>query len=580
MSSLRLRNTYSKELETFEPLDPDRGLVTMYCCGPTVYSFAHIGNFRSFLFADVLRRVLERRGLTVRQVMNVTDVGHMTQDHLADATGEDKLAKAARELGKDPFAVAAHFERAFVEDAIRMRLRNFRDDERDDRALHPQATRHIPEMLDLIQSLIERDFAYPSTDGRGEVYFDISKFPEYGRLSGKPIDELEPGARVAVREGKRDPRDFALWKADEKHLMQWDPHGEQGWDPEDLARYRALRPEGVDRRIAAGFPGWHIECSAMARAHLGDRIDIHTGGEDNVFPHHECEIAQSYGATGVTTEAPGGAKDGDAERKTFARYWVHGRHLLVGNRKMSKRDGTFYTVRDLLDPRASEREDLATQLEAIGFAGGRVPPSVLRYALISNHYGQPMNFGLDLLEQARASLGRLQARYDRLREVAVPGQPSEGIVALTTRVEESFDRALDEDLNMPKALAAVFGLVSELNQLEPTGADAAEALASLERIDAVLDVLDREVRSGLMPKAAIESLAAQLGAAGDEPLVSGRSQADVEAAIAHRHAAKKARDFARADAIRSALKSLGITIDDTPEGVRWKHEGEPPRSAS
>ncbi|HEY1551794.1 MAG TPA: cysteine--tRNA ligase, partial [Kofleriaceae bacterium] len=276
---MQLRNTYSRSLETFVPLDPDR--VTMYTCGPTVYSFAHIGNFRSFLFADVLRRVLERRGYAVRQVMNITDVGHMTEDHLADATGEDKLAKAARELGTDPFAVAAHFEREFVRDAISLRLRIYQEPDASDRAAHPRATEYVPQMLAMVNRLVERGFAY--TDASGQVYFEIAKFPAYGALSGKPIDQLEAGARVAVRAEKRDPRDFALWKVDAKHLMQWDapPFGR-------------------------GFPGWHIECSAMSKALLGETIDIHTGGDDNIFPHHECELAQSCCADDITTAAPDG----------------------------------------------------------------------------------------------------------------------------------------------------------------------------------------------------------------------------------------------------------------------------------
>jgi len=258
---LRLTNTHSKTQEEFQPLSAD-GSVRLYSCGPTVYSFAHIGNFRTFLMSDLLRRVLERTGHRVRHVMNITDVGHMTQDHLADAHGEDKLAKAARELGWDPYHVAQHFLTAFEADARALRLRNYSGAEASDPTLHPRATRYIPEMLALIQKLLERNHAY--ADSAGQVYFSIETFPEYGKLSGKVLEELEAGARVEVREEKRDPRDFALWKSDPHHLMQWDsPWGR-------------------------GFPGWHIECSAMSRALLGEgTLDIHTGGEDNIFPHHE-----------------------------------------------------------------------------------------------------------------------------------------------------------------------------------------------------------------------------------------------------------------------------------------------------
>jgi cysteinyl-tRNA synthetase len=558
MPNLRLKNTYTKSTEPFVPLDPSGKRVLLYSCGPTVYSFAHIGNFRSFLLADVLRRVLERNGYVVRHVMNITDVGHMTQDHLADATGEDKLAKAARELGWDPFKVAAHYEAAFVEDAKTLGLEIYSGANAADPELHPRATQHVPEMLAMIQTLLERGFAY--ADGRGQVYFEIAKFPQYGALSGKVIDELEEGARVAVREEKKDPRDFALWKVDEKHLMQWDPHSPAGWPAEDWARLRALLPNGVDPRVGKGFPGWHIECSAMAKARLAPTIDIHTGGEDNIFPHHECEIAQSFGAGGE--DAP----------PSFSRYWVHGRHLLVDGRKMSKRDGTFFTVRDLLDPLGSNRTDLIPRLEAIGFVGGRVPAAVLRYALLSNPYDTQMNFSFDLLAQSKASVERIQSRYDRLREVAAPGEASQALRDLCTTSLKKFGDALDDNLNMPNALAAVFELVGGLNQRELTPADAAEAQRALKSFDAVLGIIDARVRSGVLTKAQIEERIAK----GDLPGYDGLLARDVtdgdlvEAFLVARQAARKAKDFARADAIRDELKRRGVLVDDTPQGTRWK----------
>jgi cysteinyl-tRNA synthetase len=551
MAALRLRNTYSRTQETFSPLAGD-GSVTLYSCGPTVYSFAHIGNFRSFLLGDLLRRVLESRGYAVTHVMNITDVGHLTEDHLADASGEDKLSKAARELGSDPFAIAAHFEKAFVEDARALRLL--------EPARRPQATRYVAEMLAMIQVLIERDFAY--LDSAGQVYFEIAKFPEYGRLSGKDMDELQEGARVAVREEKKDPRDFALWKVDPGHLMKWDPHSPAGWKEEDWARFRSLRPGGVDARIGVGFPGWHIECSAMARATLGPTIDLHTGGEDNVFPHHECEIAQSYGAHGdVTPGAEGAAGAEAAPRKSFARTWLHCRHLLVNGRKMAKRDGTFYTVRDLLDPVASGRPELVAQLEAAGFATGRVPAVVLRYALLSNHYGQPMNFTFELLAAARVSLERLQGTYDRLREVEDAGADGPAAIApLLAGARAAFDAALDDDLNMPVALAAIFGLVRDLNALPSLPpADARAARVLLESFDAVLDVLDRSERSGLIERSRLAALAA------------GAAPVDfIEELLGLRQAARADRDFARADALRDELRRRGVIIEDTPSGVRWK----------
>jgi cysteinyl-tRNA synthetase len=562
MSTLRLRNTYTKSVEPFEPLDPSGRKVTLYSCGPTVYSYAHIGNFRSFLAADVLRRVLERRGYEVRQVMNITDVGHMTQDHIADATGEDKLAEAARKLGTDPFRVAAHFEQAFAEDARTLGLRAYTDPDRLDPALHPRATDHVPEMLAMIQTLLERGYAYP--DGRGQVYFEVAKFPEYGALSGKVLDELEAGARVEVREEKKDPRDFALWKVDDKHLMQWDPHGPKGHAPGGWERLQALVPGGVDVRLAPGFPGWHIECSAMARARLGPVIDLHTGGEDNIFPHHECEIAQSYGAA---AESPA--------RLPFARMWVHARHLCVNNRKMAKRDGTFFTVRDLFDPPANGRPELVPKLEAVGFPGGRVPAAVLRYALVCNQYNQRMNFSFDLLGQARGSVERLQSRFDRLRELAgaaaSAAEATPRVQAAVESGERAFDAALDDDLNMPDALAAVFALVAELNQIELGPGDAALALATFEGIDDVLGVLGRRPRSGMIADERVATLAAgPLPSAEEIAAMTDLDAACIELCVAARKSARAAKDYARGDAIRDHLKQRGVVIEDTPQGVRWK----------
>lgn len=604
MSVLKLKNSYTKSVETFQPLDPSGEKVSMYTCGPTVYSYAHIGNFRSFLMSDVLRRVLERNGYEVRHVMNITDVGHLTEDDVADAQGEDKLQKAAREMGWDPYKLARHYEDAFVEDARHLRMKNYSGGEADMPELHPRAAGHVPEMLELIQKLLENEYAY--IDDAGQVYYDIKKFDEYGKLSGKVIDELEAGARVAVAEHKRDPRDFYLWKVDSKHLMQWDPHSEKGWDPADYVRYRGLLPDGVDARIKPGFPGWHVECSAMSRAHLGALIDIHTGGEDNIFPHHECEIAQSYGAYSTHVPGPHGAPDEGSPRNAFARYWVHGRFLLVNNKKMSKRDGTFYTVRDLLDPRTSARPDLADELEKAGFKDGKVPANVLRYALISNQYTQQMNFGVELLRQARASVERMQTRYDKLRETVGDGTnpdvdetASDKVLELVTKFEEQFDDALNDNLNTPNALAAVFVAINELNTLELGPAEAREALRLMESFDAVLDVLDRSARSGLITRDHVQTWldestlsekashlkhwaeapdreqlwemieAGQLPKYEDLAPVERMDGAMIELFVAIRQAARKARDFKVADGIRDDLKKRGVQLEDTPQGFRW-----------
>jgi cysteinyl-tRNA synthetase len=560
MPTLHLKNSLTKAVEPFQPLDPEGKKVTLYSCGPTVYSYAHIGNFRSFLMGDLLRRVLESQGYAVRHVMNITDVGHMTVDHLADAQGEDKLAKVARELGKDPYQVAAHFEKAFVADAKTLRLKNYLGAEGEDASLHPRATDHVPEMLAMIQTLIERDYAY--VDGNGQVYFEVAKFPEYGALSGKVMDDLECGSRVEVREEKKDPRDFALWKADDKHLMQWDPHGPKGFAKDGWERLQALSPQGIDARIKPGFPGWHIECSAMARAHLGELIDLHTGGEDNVFPHHECEIAQSYGAA-TDTHAP----------KAFAHTWVHARHLMVNGRKMSKSDGTFFTLSNFLDPRGSGRVDIAEKLESMGFPGGTVPANVLRYALMSNSYTQPMNFTFDLLVQSKASIERLQSRYDRLRETAsAAGAASDEVRAILDKGLAGFNGALADNLNTPNALAALFDAVGELNQRELSPADATAALAFFESVDAVLDVLDRRPRSGLITA---EALATRVTAGGlptrDElGAMTELSPEAIEALAAARKAARGAKDYAFGDAIRDHLKQHGVVIEDTAQGIRWK----------
>jgi cysteinyl-tRNA synthetase len=596
---LRLHNTRTRASEPFVPLDPAGRRVLLYSCGPTVYSYAHIGNFRSFLLADLLRRVLERRGYQVRHVLNITDVGHMTEDHLADATGEDKLARAARELGWDPFEVARHFESAFAADARSLRLKNYSQPDADDASLHPRATEFIPEMLAMIQALLDKDFAY--VDELGQVYFEIAKFPEYGQLSGKRLDELEAGARVELREGKRDPRDFALWKVDKKHLMQWDPHTGAGFRGDAFARLQRLLPGGVDARVQTGFPGWHIECSAMSRACLAELIDIHTGGEDNIFPHHECEIAQSCAALDLSMPTT----DGTGASRNFARYWVHARHLLVDGRKMSKRDGTFYTARNLLDPEASGRADLVEPLSRLGFPEGRVPPAVLRLALMSCSFSLPTNFSFDSLAQARATVQRLQGRYERLREVASQADGGGSDVDATVeqaaaRLALDFDDALDDNLDTASAMAAVHAFVSELNQLELTPRAARRALRAIEDLDEVLVVLDRRVQSGVVSRSELEQWrdgaflaqrAAQLAAWRDHPerapllaaLQAGRlpepagadavTELDGDIVIlllALRHAAKADKQYPRADALRLKLQAARATIEDVADGVRWK----------
>ena len=424
---IQFYNSLTNQVEKFHTLEP--GIVRMYNCGPTVYDYAHIGNFRSFLFADVLRRFLEFTGYKVDQVMNLTDVGHMTEDQLADGGGEDKMEAAAKRLKEakkqgqapvdnpsDPFQVAEYYIDAFVSDA---KLLNMRVADEYPQKM-PRATENIDRMIKMVGQLIERDHAYVADDGA--VYFDVQSFPSYGCLSGNTLDNVISGAGGRVQEehqtGKRHAADFLLWKADPRHLMRWpSPWGE-------------------------GYPGWHIECSAMAMGLLDTpTLDIHTGGEDNIFPHHECEIAQSTGATG----------------EPFAKYWMHARHLFVEGEKMSKSKGNFFTVRELF--------------------GKGVDPAVLRYELIRAHYRSNLNFTFKGLEDSEKSVRRI-------REFAAKG-PAETVEAPVelTEVEQEFADALADDLNMSGALGILFKWMS-------TATPDAANVAVLRRIDSVLGVIE------------------------------------------------------------------------------------------
>lgn len=469
--SLSLYNTLGKKKVAFEPREP--GVVRMYNCGPTVYNYAHIGNFRSFMLADLLRRYLEYQGLEVHQVMNITDVGHLTQDDIDE--GEDKIEKAAREKQIDPYEIVDRYTQAFMEDLAILNMKSARE--------YPRATQHIPEMLASIATLIERGHAY---EVDGEVYYDVKSFGPYGNLSGNTVENLEAGARVELDPKKRSPYDFALWKKDEKHLMQWDsPYGR-------------------------GFPGWHIECSSMSKKYLGDTLDLHTGGEDNIFPHHECEIAQAEGETG----------------ETFVRYWVHARHLFVDGEKMSKSKGNFYTLRDLLEK---------------GLDG-----LAIRYALVSTHYRQPYNLTLEGLEGAAKAQGRLNDFVRRMNDRAEDEGEGGEIEAYAAQAVAEFERAMDDDLNTSAALAAVHNFCREVNRVAPRGKGARAAVDFLKKVDGVFGVL------------------------GDDSGGEAGLDADIDALVQERQEARKNKDFARSDEIRDQLKAMGIALEDTPEGVRWK----------
>ncbi len=465
--ALRFYNTLTQQVETFTPLS-DR-VVRMYTCGPTVYNYIHIGNLRTFTFQDILRRWLRARGYTLDHVMNITDV-------------EDKIIRNAAAAHKSIYDYTAVYTQAFLEDIATLRL------ERPERMV--KATEHIPEMVSAIEKLSERGFTYVS---EGSVYFRIANFPSYGKLSHNDFSGIRAGARVDVDEyDKDDARDFVLWKAKKPD--------EPGWETP----------------LGAGRPGWHIECSVMAMKYLGETLDIHTGGVDLMFPHHENEIAQSEALTG----------------KPFVRYWLHAEHLIVEGQKMSKSLGNYYTLRDLLDK---------------GYA-----PEALRYLLESVPYRKKLNFTFEGLKAAATSIERLRNYKLRLETAKLAEGSNEKLVERTEAARRAFGEALDDDLNTAEALAAVFEYIRDTNTAMDSGefraGNAANALELLKEFDAVFDVLRPTVEAG------------------------GLSDAEIDALVAERMAAKKSRNFTRADQIRAELAEKGVVLEDTKEGVRWKRQ--------
>jgi cysteinyl-tRNA synthetase len=479
MQELRLHNTLSGKTEPFIPLVP--GEVRMYTCGPTVYDYAHIGNFRTFVFQDILRRYLKQRGLKLTHVMNLTDVDDRI---IANA--------AAGKVGIREYT--EKYVQAFFADC---------------RALSVQApehwiraTDHIPAMVDLIERLQQKSFTYSS---EGSIYYRIAKFPRYGKLSKVDLTGIQAGARVDNdRYEKESARDFALWKAPKP--------GEHFWETQ----------------IGPGRPGWHVECSAMAMQYLGETLDIHTGGIDLAFPHHENEIAQSEGATG----------------KPFARYWIHAEHLLVEGEKMSKSLGNFYTMRDLY--------------------GKGYKPSALRYALASVPYRRQLNFTFDGLEQATNSVERLRNFADRVKQGRFPAGSPSGFTGRAEKALVELDAGLADDLNTAVALGATFDLLREANtamdsaQFGQEDADAARRfLAAFDEVFAVLEDND----------------AAKLAELGFGSADAVLPATEVESRIAERQAARQRRDFARSDEIRKELADRGIILEDNKDGsVRWKRK--------
>ena len=501
MREIRFYNTLTHREEPFETIEP--GKVSMYNCGPTVYDFAHIGNFRAFVFADVLRRFLELAGYDVTQVMNITDVGHMTEDQLADGGGEDKMAVAMQKLKQskkqgvaevdnpsDPYQVAAYFTDAFLHDAKSLGMKIALEHDAHPERM-PRATEHVEKsMIPMIQRLLDQNHAYRAEDGA--VYYSVESFPDYGRLSGNTLDQLKGGAGGRVlgehQKGKRHPADFLLWKPDPSHIMKWDS------------------PFGT------GYPGWHIECSAMATAVLGrETIDIHTGGEDNIFPHHECEIAQTCGATG---------------HERFANYWLHTRFLLVEGQKMSKSKGNFFTVRDLLTGNVPGRD------------GRGVDPAVIRFELMRAHYRSNMNFTLKGLEDAASAVARLREAASAWSQ-ACHGEAHE--VGDDHPVVARFLDDLADDLNVAGAIGVAF------EYLKSDPSDPAEALGVIRKLDTVLRVLEHRESA---------------------PSETPDGDAEAEAKARQLDEARAAKDFDRADALRAELQEAGYDVKTTRDGTK------------
>jgi cysteinyl-tRNA synthetase len=491
--TLRLFNTLTGQLDPLEPADGKA--LRMYACGPTVYDYGHIGNFRTFLQVDVLRRILLLSGMRVRHVMNITDV-------------DDKIIRNAIEAGIPIGEYTERYVKAFFEDMDALRIQRPEEIAR--------ATAHIPQMVALVEKLAAAGAAYKTEDG--SWYFKLSAFPEYGKLSKKDLSGMEDGARVDVDEYEKDSaRDFALWKATKP--------GETSWET----------------AIGNGRPGWHIECSAMAMEYLGESFDLHAGGEDLMFPHHENEIAQSETAT----------------HKQFARHWMHVRFLLVDGRKMSKSEGNFYTPRDLL---------------LKGFKA-----SAIRLALIAVPYRRQFNFTFDSLTDATNAIDRLRTFRARLTAGNFAIGENSAMQEAAKKTKGEFRDALADDLNTADALAPVFELVragnTAIDQGQFFAGDRDAILPVLEDFDAVFDVL--EDRDAEATRRALE-WAKETGRMADvaPELLAAQSLTDeaIEALVAERTAAKKARNFARADQIRNELAEKGVVIEDSKDGVRWKRK--------
>ena len=493
MAALELFNTLSGRVERLEPVGAPA--LRMYACGPTIYDYGHIGNFRTFLHVDVLRRFLRQQGVAVEHVMNVTDV-------------DDKIIRNALAAGVPIAEYTARFEKAFFEDMEALGI------ERPEHV--PRATEHIAEMVTLIERLAAKDIAYQTEDG--SWYFRIERFPEYGKLSKKDLEGMEDGARVDADEYEKDAaRDFALWKAAKD--------GEPSWET----------------ALGAGRPGWHIECSAMATAILGESFDLHAGGEDLMFPHHENEIAQSEAASG----------------RTFARHWMHVRFLLVEGKKMAKSLGNFYTLRDLL------------------LKGHKA--SAIRYLLLSVPYRHQMNFTFDGLAAATNAIERLRTFHERMQRGGFAEGEDEGVAQVAGKAAGEFIAAMSNDLNTAEAIAAILEMVRAANSAADAGTlrkvNAYQVLGVMRIFDSVFAVLEDRDEERTRAALAWAEAEGRIGEAAPELVLRlALSDAEIDALVAERSEAKKARNFARADAIRAELLAKGVVIEDSKDGARWKRK--------
>jgi cysteinyl-tRNA synthetase len=473
---LNLYNTLTNKKEEFESLNP--GKVGMYTCGPTVYGNIHIGNIRAYILSDTIRRYLEYIGFEVRLIKNITDVGHLTDDDIAQGdSGEDKMLKAALKEKKTPEEIAAFYEEYFKQTEKEMNILPAH--------FFPRATAHVPQMIKIIEGLIAKGFAY---EKNGNVFFDVTKFEDYGKLSGNTLENLKVGARLEEHPDKKNPWDFALWlKAPAGHAMKW----QSPW--------------------SIGYPGWHIECSAMSTEYLGSTLDIHTGGEDNIFPHHEAEIAQTECYTG----------------KKYSRYWLHARHLLADGKKMSKSKGNLYLLEDIKEKGFSAMD--------------------LRLLFLSSHYRSQMDFSWEALGQAHKNFQRINDFVLNLETIASRNIKFEndGIVIETFR--ERFEQAMDDDLNTPLALSVLYEMISVINfgisNDEYDSEDAKKILSLWKRLNLVFGFV-----------------------------LSGQAEipAEIKRLVSEREQARLGKDFQKADNLRTLIEKHGFVIEDTKDGQKIK----------